>query len=617
MKKKRLILLMLILSLIMSTIPASASEETKQLKDLATGSIVYDPSWTWKHKTGNAYTGNGEIKPVEWIVVAQDHYKNSTTGIVNGNHTTLISNELIAKYAFDDRYNTDYGENYGYNHWGDSNKIRPFLNTSFFNNFSSNFKNLVLETTLNMQTYNGSSYTTKDKVFLPSEKELGGNNTPIIGTDWGYFNSNSSRIAKSGSVNRYYWTRSPGSGSSYSVRYVYSDGSFGTNHYAYNSSYGVRPALNLKSDTLVKSVGSKWEIVYNSPPALNISNPNNAQTIGSSGKIAISGTIFDSDNDTVTISATIGGKLKSATVNSTSTSKPWTLEWLGSELNDGTYSNTIITAKDDKGNTTTKTYTGTILVDKTNPTNPTISVNEDWTSTNVEATITSGTDSGSGVDKTEYSLSGATTLSWTTISSGGKVTISNEGQTTIKARTVDKAGNTSTEVSKIIKIDKTKPTKPTLIADTTNPTNKDVTITVTPGTDSGSGVDRSEYKIGSGSWATYSQPFKVTSNNTVEARTIDKVGNVSDLGSIVVSNINKDAPIITIEPYNEDWTNKDIIVTATVDKGTLNKTSHTFTENGSFTFIATDEYGNEGAETVTITNIDKIKPKIKITIIRN
>ena len=28
------------------------------------------------------------------------------------------------------------------------------------------------------------------------QKELGGNNTPIIGTDWGYFNDNNSRIAK-------------------------------------------------------------------------------------------------------------------------------------------------------------------------------------------------------------------------------------------------------------------------------------------------------------------------------------------------------------------------------------------------------------------------------------
>lgn len=523
MKKKRLILVtLLILSLIIGTIPASANGETKQLKDLPTGSIVYDPSWKWEHKTGEGYTGSGTTKPVEWIIVAKDH-----TGYPT-NSVTLLSNELIAKYTFDN--STNRGSEYGSNHWGNSGNpnatagIRPFLNTSFFNTFSQNFKNIILETNLENKDYSGNSYTSKDKVFLPSEKELGGNNTPIIGTDWGYFNDNNSRIAKIGSDNWYYPTRSPYSGSSNIVRNVGSGGSFGSNSNANHSSSGVRPALNLKSDTLVKSVGSKWEIVYNSPPILNITNPNNGQTINSSGKITINGTVKDDDNDNVTISATIGGKLKSTDITSTSTQKNWTLEWLSNELNDGTYNNTVITAKDDKGNITTKTYTGTILVDKT------------------------------------------------------------------------------------------KPTKPILTADTTNPTNKDVTITVTAGTDSGSGVDKTEYRIDAGNWTTYTAPFKMSSNGNVEARTIDKVGNISDVGSITISNINKSLPIITIEPYNTEWTNKDIIVKAKTDKGTLNQESYTFTENGDFTFIAVDEYGNIAEKTVTITNIDKIKPKIKITI---
>ena len=33
--------------------------------------------------------------------------------------------------------------------------------------------------------------------------------------------------------------------------------------------------------------------------------------------------------------------------------------------------------------------------------------------------------------------------------------------------------------------------------------------------------------------------------------------------------VDKTAPVITIAPYNTEWTNKDIVVTATVDKGTL------------------------------------------------
>lgn len=71
-------------------------------------------------------------------------------------------------------------------------------------------------------------------------------------------------------------------------------------------------------------------------------------------------------------------------------------------------------------------------------------------------------------------------------------------------------------------------------------------------------------------------------------------------------------PTITINPYNTDPTNKDITVTASVYNGTpLNETSHTFTQDGSYTFTATNDAGTS-SETVTITNIDKTPPVISI-----
>lgn len=73
-------------------------------------------------------------------------------------------------------------------------------------------------------------------------------------------------------------------------------------------------------------------------------------------------------------------------------------------------------------------------------------------------------------------------------------------------------------------------------------------------------------------------------------------------------------PVITIEPYSTEWTNQDITVKAKTSKGTLNQDSYTFTENGSFTFVATDEAGNRVEEEIIITNIDKIKPTMKITV---
>ena len=54
-------------------------------------------------------------------------------------------------------------------------------------------------------------------------------------------------------------------------------------------------------------------------------------------------------------------------------------------------------------------------------------------------------------------------------------------------------------------------------------------------------------------------------------------------------------------------TNQDITVTASTTTGTLNTTSHLFTQNGSFSFVANNS-GVLSTSTVTITNIDKVVP---------
>ncbi|HEX9059653.1 MAG TPA: X2-like carbohydrate binding domain-containing protein, partial [Clostridia bacterium] len=71
-------------------------------------------------------------------------------------------------------------------------------------------------------------------------------------------------------------------------------------------------------------------------------------------------------------------------------------------------------------------------------------------------------------------------------------------------------------------------------------------------------------------------------------------------------------PVIIINPYDTQPTNKDITVTASVYDGTLNETSHAFIQNGSFTFTATNEACNTVSKTITITNIDKTPPNIKL-----
>lgn len=61
----------------------------------------------------------------------------------------------------------------------------------------------------------------------------------------------------------------------------------------------------------------------------------------------------------------------------------------------------------------------------------------------------------SGISRIQYKLSGATTKSWTTYTD--PITLTKEGTTTVTARSYDNAGNVSSEVSLLVKIDKTKP----------------------------------------------------------------------------------------------------------------------------------------------------------------
>lgn len=70
---------------------------------------------------------------------------------------------------------------------------------------------------------------------------------------------------------------------------------------------------------------------------------------------------------------------------------------------------------------------------------------------------------------------------------------------------------------------------------------------------------------------------------------------------------------IILSTYLTTPTNNDITVTASIAAGwTLNSASHTFTENGTFTFTATDGNGGSVERIVAIDNIDKTAPVITL-----
>jgi hypothetical protein len=107
-----------------------------------------------------------------------------------------------------------------------------------------------------------------------------------------------------------------------------------------------------------------------------------------------------------------------------------------------------------------------------------------------------------------------------------------------------------------------------------------------------------------------------TENGEFTFTATDAAGNVTN-NTVTITNIDITPPVITVGSYTTDPTNKDVVVSASTNEGTLNAASHTFTENGEFTFTATDAAGNVTNKTITITNIDKVAPTLTVQANKN
>jgi hypothetical protein len=228
----------------------------------------------------------------------------------------------------------------------------------------------------------------------------------------------------------------------------------------------------------------------------------------------------------------------------------------------------------------------------------------DFIATDAAGNVTTRTVTISNIDKTAPVI---TVGSYTTTPTNQNVTVSvstNEGMLNTTSHTftangnfdfiaTDAAGNVTTRTVTISNIDKTPPII-TVGSYTTTPTNQDVVVTAS---------------TNEGTLNTTSHIF--TANGSFDFIATDAAGNVTTR-TVTISNIDKTAPIITVGSYTTAPTNQNVVVTASTNKGTLNTTSHTFTANGSFDFIATDAAGNVTTRTVTISNIDKTPPVITV-----
>ena len=204
----------------------------------------------------------------------------------------------------------------------------------------------------------------------------------------------------------------------------------------------------------------------------------------------------------------------------------------------------------------------------------------------------------------EYSLDNAT---WKAYTSG--VVMSSNG--TVCFRGIDEAGNVSEVASyAVANIDRIPPAKPTATADLTAVTNRDVVVTAAYSADT---VGR-EYSLDNAAWREYTSGVVMSSNGTVWFRGIDEAGNVSEVASFAVTNIDKTAPVITLTGDNSTPAHQTELA-ATVDDGSVlyyrvdggawlaYASPITVGANAVYEFAATDAAGNTGSAAMEFLNI--------------
>ncbi|MBP2325019.1 PKD repeat protein/glucose/arabinose dehydrogenase [Kibdelosporangium banguiense] len=256
----------------------------------------------------------------------------------------------------------------------------------------------------------------------------------------------------------------------------------------------------------------------------------------------------------------------------------------------------------------------------------------EWAAAPVKVTL-SATDSGSGVDRTEYTVDGGAWTPYTV-----PFTVSGDGTHQVGYRSADKAGNVETTKSLTVKVDTTAPTATAA----TTPAAPDgqngwftssVSVAVTAA-DATSGLAKTEVSVDNGPWAAYTEPVSVAADgsHTVAYRVTDVAGNTFS-GSLPV---NKDAtaPLTSAQfaaPNDDGWHNGAIpVALSSVDPASgVASTQYSLdggpwkpytepvnvTGDGTHTvaYRSTDRAGNVEQQKAATVKIDGTKPTVLIS----
>jgi len=193
-------------------------------------------------------------------------------------------------------------------------------------------------------------------------------------------------------------------------------------------------------------------------------------------------------------------------------------------------------------------------------------------------------------------------------------------------RNTDDVGNISEVTAyEVTNIDKVKPDAPTATANVTSITNDDVFVSATFSDDS---VVK-EYSLNGQNWLAYTEDVKLTANATVSFRGTDAAGNISEVTSYEVSNIDKEAPVAPVASADITApTNGDVTVTAKFTEDSVKKeysldggeTWEDYPEGGviinnnrTVSFRSIDAAGNISDVTdYEVMNIDKVAPNAPV-----
>lgn len=212
----------------------------------------------------------------------------------------------------------------------------------------------------------------------------------------------------------------------------------------------------------------------------------------------------------------------------------------------GTYS---VTVTDKAGNTCTKS----VEVTKYDVGVPTCSITASTTSvTNSAVTLTASNVSANGGELATSPYSWR--VKGTSTSVGTASTFAAASNNTYELTVTDKAGNVGVCEKKVSNIDSTPPTC-SISGNPTSWTKDDPTLTITATDDSG--IKSYQWKKGGSniSGAT-SSTYEISANATYSAVVTDNAGNAKTCDDVVVTKIDKVAPVLTISPSSAGTASK-------------------------------------------------------------